>query len=545
MISLQSAVLALAVSGVQGETVLLDFYAEWCTPCKQMDHVVQQLSAKGYPVRKVDFDRHRDLAAKYGVRLLPTFLMLADGKVVDRVEGRTEMRRLERMFKVAEAVRPRSQVPRQKVPSGSPGRDMREAAPHLDPFSRRRGPLECSTGPRPPGHAPAPGLNLPPEPGNSSRPKTATEEHLIAVTARLRIEESDGHSCGSGTIIDARQGQALILSCGHIFRDSGGEGKITVDLFGPTPVTGIPGRLVCYDEKSDIGLVAIPTRAPLTVARVAPPAYRVEQGRPVYTAGCDNGRPPTVQSTHVTSLNRYAGSPNLQVAGMPVQGRSGGGLFSPDGLVIGVCNAADPSDQEGFYAALESIHSQLDEARLSFVYQDDAGKDDQSPLVAAGPPAMPRQMPEFSDTADVDEPSQRSSSTEPSPLQDHAAQLGSEERAAVDEIGRRTSEGAEVICIIRSRSNPDAPSEIIMLDRTSPAFLEQLAKDVRRRDRTRLTSLVIPHRQSGQFPAGPYHVQQRSVTKTSCPSGGRAATESSTQSPPWQPQWLETGDRGH
>jgi hypothetical protein len=462
--------------------------------------------------------------------------MLADGKVVDRVEGLTEMSQLVRMFKVAEAVRARSEPRREPVPGDSPGRDIR-TIPNMDPFDSRLGTLECSVNPPPLG--PAPGLNPTPQMGNPSPQKDPTKAHLIAVTVRLRIEDPDGHSCGSGTIIDARQGQALILSCGHIFRDSRGQGKITVDLFGPTPVAGIPGELVCYDDKSDVGLVAIPIRGPLTVARVAPAGHRVEQGDPVYTAGCDNGQPPTVRRTHVTSLNRYAGPPNLQVAGMPVQGRSGSGLFSPDGLVIGVCNAADPSDREGFYAALESIHSQLDEVELSFVYQNDSEKEGQSPLVAADPPVMPRQMPAFLDTADADRPNQRGSSDGPTLLPENAAQLSSEERAALDEIGRRTTQDAEVICIIRSRSNPNAPSEIIMLDRASPAFLEQLAEDARRHDRRRLTSLVIPNPQNGQLTAGPYRVRQRPLTEMSCRSDDRATAGSSGKDPPWQPRWIE------
>ena len=47
---------------------------------------------------------------------------------------------------------------------------------------------------------------------------------------RLRIDDADGHSVGSGTIIDTRSGEALVLTCGHIFRDSQGKGKITIDL---------------------------------------------------------------------------------------------------------------------------------------------------------------------------------------------------------------------------------------------------------------------------------------------------------------------------
>ena len=71
----------------------------------------------------------------------------------------------------------------------------------------------------------------------------------------------------------------------------------------------------------------------------------------------------------MASKNKFLGPPNVQVEGLPVEGRSGGGLFSKDGMVVGVCNAADPADQQGLYAALGSIYSELDKNKLGFVYQ--------------------------------------------------------------------------------------------------------------------------------------------------------------------------------
>ena len=90
---------------------------------------------------------------------------------------------------------------------------------------------------------------------------------------------------------------------------------------------------------------------------------------PVASVGCNNGGPPTVLHSQVTSLDKFQGPPNVEVAGQPVEGRSGGGLFSSEGYVIGVCNAADPSDKEGLFAALASIYAELDQDKLAFVYK--------------------------------------------------------------------------------------------------------------------------------------------------------------------------------
>ena len=98
MVSLQAALAAMALSGF-GQTVLLDFYADWCGPCRAMNPTVEALIAAGYPVQRVNIDQNRPLAAKYGVQSIPCFVMVVDGREVDRVEGGTTFSRLERMCK--------------------------------------------------------------------------------------------------------------------------------------------------------------------------------------------------------------------------------------------------------------------------------------------------------------------------------------------------------------------------------------------------------------------------------------------------------------
>jgi hypothetical protein len=219
---------------------------------------------------------------------------------------------------------------------------------------------------------------------------------------------------------------------------------------------------------------------------VAPPGYEIRKGERVINVGCNNGEEPSIRRSRITSLDRYMGPPNLQVAGLPVQGRSGGGLFSEDGLVIGVCNAADPSTNEGLYAALPSIHAELDERNLAFVHERAAGTGaDASALASSEPPPMPREMPGPSDFRPL---TGAGPETATSPSEEG---LSAEERAALAQIRRRRAEGAEVVCVIRSLSDPTAPSEILVLDRVSPAFLEQLAAEANPDDPRRLTSLEV------------------------------------------------------
>ena len=74
----------------EADTVLVDFWATWCGPCKMIAPVLEELDADmGDKVKivKVDVDENQETAAKFGIMSIPTLLVLKDGEVVDKVVG--------------------------------------------------------------------------------------------------------------------------------------------------------------------------------------------------------------------------------------------------------------------------------------------------------------------------------------------------------------------------------------------------------------------------------------------------------------------------
>ena len=72
--------------------VLVDFWAEWCGPCRMVGPVVEELS-KEYEgkaiVGKVNVDNNADISTKYGIRNIPTLLVFKNGEVVEKQVGIT------------------------------------------------------------------------------------------------------------------------------------------------------------------------------------------------------------------------------------------------------------------------------------------------------------------------------------------------------------------------------------------------------------------------------------------------------------------------
>lgn len=518
-----------------GQTVLLDFYGDRCPPCRAMDPIVQQLAAQGYPVQKVNVEQRPDVARSFGVTSIPCFVMLVDGREVDRAVGPQSPDRLLQMLSRAApppgpsgtaptnddfstTANARSAAENSPAPSGA-GPAYAPAAAARDPFGSAAPAQSLTAVGSPDRSAPAPAA--------SRSAADAGDDHLLAATVRLRVVDPTGISKGTGTIVDARQGHALVVTCAHIFRDSQGKGQIEVDLFGPTRGKTVAGRMIDFDLNNDVAVLSIEVDGPVAAARIAPQGYRVGPGDPVISCGCNHGADATLLRSRITAVDRYLNWPNLSIAGESVEGRSGGGLFTEDGLLIGVCNARDPQLREGLYSALPAVHQLLDRNRLSFVYQQRGPAEAlaaapasqripaAAPAEAAGPGGRFIQNDAASRAGETAQPSRlplvlasssqalppSGSLASPAGASASSSELTAHEQAALEELRKRLRDGAEVICVVRPRNDPQAKSEVIVLDRVSPAFFQQLYAETRPQSRQPLpTGSALAASEGGAAP---------------------------------------------
>jgi thiol-disulfide isomerase/thioredoxin len=570
------AVLMAWGAGGGGDTVLLAFQTETCPPCRQMAPVLEQLITLGHPIRKIDLAREPAVAKRYRVDRVPCYVMLVDGREVDRVVGAVPPERIARLLALA-APQPGLQtapVPWVSTPAASASPAGAKAIPAVRsaaPFSASAPTGLAANGNAPPatssseeiGLAPlvrgsGDGSPLPAGVSAAGRLALAADPSplLLAATVRLRIEDATGRSRGTGTVIDARRDHALVLTCGHLFRDSQGKGKIEVDLFGSTRVETLIGKLIHYDLDADLALIEIPVSGPIQVARVAPADYVVSKGAKAFNVGCNNGENPTVRQTHITAIDKFVGHSNIEASGVPLQGRSGGGLFAAEGFLIGVCNAAVPTDNEGMYAGLKTIHALLAQQKLGFVCPSGSEKKPAALELVRDLPKMPAKMPPPADllpttgsrdtvpaspAASLDRPDasangrRNSNAAGPGPTSVRSAgehpPLSDDERASLDMIARRKADGDEVICIIRSREKPAAQSEILVIDNASPAFVDAISGAGARRNAV-----------------GP--LEKPATLATTPAVGGNRRSDPNVQPPStaddrdWRPRWLQPGYQG-
>ncbi len=467
-------------SGVAAESdnVLLDFTATWCGPCQQMSGAVSKLERQGLPIRKVDVDKEPALASRFNVKSIPCFVLVSNGREIDRVTGLTTEQQLRGMLN--RLPKPAPAVAQAKgEPRNGKGSSSGDLGLPLDP-----GQKDQPDGKQPKG----PGRGIADLFGGSNQEKkhwlekdrpdeqpdfrgqtpnaaTVASVDPLQASVRLRVQDGTGINFGSGTIIDSKPGRTVILTCGHIFRKAGNDSKVEVDVFGPNaksrPET-VPGKVLHFDLDADVGLVTIVYSQRLPVVRLGASRELAQQDR-VLSIGCGGGDKPTREDLSLTSLNKYAGPDNIECTGMPQQGRSGGGLFLGSDL-IGVCIAADPKEQRGIYAGMKPIAQLLDKV----------GMGELAPLPAANKGALAATNAAETKTADLGEP------TLPDRGPTAADDIGrffSGELGAADYSGPAADpqdyEGAEIICIVRPKT-PGAPSRVVIVNQASHRFVGDL-----------------------------------------------------------------------
>lgn len=76
-----------------GKPMVLDFWAEWCGPCRMVSPIIDELASEyegRVTIGKVDVDSNNDVVGQFGIRNIPTVLFFKDGKLVDKQVGVTQ-----------------------------------------------------------------------------------------------------------------------------------------------------------------------------------------------------------------------------------------------------------------------------------------------------------------------------------------------------------------------------------------------------------------------------------------------------------------------
>lgn len=76
--------------------VLVDFYAEWCGPCRMLGPVIDEIAeeADSFKVAKINIDEQPELATKYQIMSVPTLVVFKNGEVVNRITGVTSKQKI-------------------------------------------------------------------------------------------------------------------------------------------------------------------------------------------------------------------------------------------------------------------------------------------------------------------------------------------------------------------------------------------------------------------------------------------------------------------
>ena len=404
--------------------VLVAFHSARCGPCRQMEPVLADLIDRGAAVRQVDVNRERSLAERHAITQTPTYLVMRGGRETLRLVGVQDVDRLTGVL---------APPARRSSETKSTQRALTTLQPSVAPRTRPRVAMESS---RPRSNS---DTSLTEEPMPSLAVADAIQRARTA-TVRLRVHDGHGYGVGTGTVIDVQGDEALVLTCGHLFRGNEA-GRIEVDVFAGGSKQTVTGQLIDFDAKHrDIALVAMRPGVSITPVQLSV-TQPLPEGSVAFSFGCDRGKDPSRRDTRIIAVDKFNqqhNSSNYEIDGAPIDGRSGGGLFDQSGRLIGVCNAADYDNDTGIYAGPGEVRWQLDRVDLARLYQT--------------PDATPR--------ATIDTPPAINT---PSP-----AAINRPSPAAP------TASDDELIVIVRSRSG--GPDRVVTIEQPSPALMAEIAR---------------------------------------------------------------------
>ena len=83
------------------KTVLIDFYADWCGPCKMLSPIIEAVANENEEIKvvKINVDNEQDLAIDYKVMSIPTIVVIKNGKETNRTVGVVDKNQIEKMVK--------------------------------------------------------------------------------------------------------------------------------------------------------------------------------------------------------------------------------------------------------------------------------------------------------------------------------------------------------------------------------------------------------------------------------------------------------------
>ena len=459
---------SISAQAADPNNILLDFSAKWCGPCQQMSPIVSKLERQGFPIRQVDVDQEKDLTQKYNVESIPCFVLIANGREINRITGATDEKQLRRLMMM---------LPKQNL-------DEAIAGPSPDKKKRSNADAQASTKsaeekkgfptilplfPKKKKEAQQPAddeseIFRGQDPGSQQKSNDFARDAMTAST-RIRVKDGSHVHFGSGTIIGNHANRAVILTCGHILRNLGKNAVIEVDLFteGNSNPQMTIAQIMKYDLDADVGLLSVSCQQPLPVVRLAAARELPKVKDRVFSIGCGGGKLPSIEEHVVTAINGFEGPDNLECTGVPLQGRSGGGLFLGNEQV-GVCILADANYKRGIYTGMKPVLQLLQKAGLAHLIPSASGNDAATEsMAAAGEPAT-------SDSVDA-----ANEGVAPSDIEGMNGMLAGagQDGTSGASLNSREYEGAEIVCTIHPKT-PGGITRVVIINQASSRILNDL-----------------------------------------------------------------------